>query len=143
MTEQQIALVKNSWKLLQQVDPALIGDVFYSKLFLDFPQLQPLFKTPRAEQSKKLIAVLAVVVNKLERLEELSNDIRQLSVRHVHYGVKPEHYQAVGGALLWTLERGLGADWNEDIKAAWAKCYAILSQTMIKAAYVPAGETNL
>jgi len=135
MTEHQIELVKNSWKLLRKVDPVLIGDVFYSKLFVDLPQVQHLFKTEREQQSKKLIATLAVVVNKLDHLEELTNDIEQLALRHIKYGVKPEHYTYVGAALLWTLERGLGVDWNEEVKQAWSKCYSILSSTMINAAY--------
>ena len=135
MTEHQIELVKNSWKLLRKVDPVLIGDVFYSKLFVDFPQVQHLFKTPREEQSKKLIAILAVVVNKLDHLQELTQDIENLATRHVHYGVRQEHYAHVGSALLWTLERGLGNDWNEELKNAWATCYGILSSTMIKVAY--------
>lgn len=135
MTQHQVELVQNSWKLLRKVDPVLIGDVFYSKLFVDFPHLEHLFKTPREEQSKKLIGILAVVVSKLDHLEELTSDIEKLATRHVNYGVRPEHYTHVGSALLWTLERGLGADWNEELKEAWATCYGILSSTMIKAAY--------
>jgi hemoglobin-like flavoprotein len=135
MTQHQVELVKNSWKLLRKVDPVLIGDVFYSKLFVDFPYVEHLFKTPREEQSKKLIAILAVVVSKLDQLEELTSDIEKLASRHVSYGVKPEHYAHVGSALLWTLERGLGGDWNEELKQAWATCYGILSSTMINAAY--------
>jgi len=135
MTEHQIELVKHSWNLLRKVDPVLIGDVFYSKLFIDIPQVQHLFKTPREEQSKKLIATLSLVVSKLGHLEELTPDIEQLALRHVNYGVKPEHYGYVGTALLWTLERALGIDWTDEMKKAWARCYAILSSTMIQAAY--------
>jgi hemoglobin-like flavoprotein len=134
MTEQQIALIKNSWKLLRNVDPVLIGDVFYSKLFVDVPEVKHLFKTTRAEQSKKLITMLGMIVAKLDRLDDLTTEIEQLAVRHVKYGTRPEHYAAVGGALLWTLERGLGADWNNVLREAWAACYGHLSSTMIRAA---------
>jgi hypothetical protein len=34
-------------------------------------------------------------------------------------------------ALLWTLEQGLGPNWNEETKAAWIACYTILSSAMI------------
>jgi hemoglobin-like flavoprotein len=135
MTEHEIELIKNSWKLLRKVDPVLIGDVFYSKLFVDLPQAQHLFKTPREEQSKKLIATLTVIISKLDHLEEITSDIEQLAIRHVNYGVKAEHYKSVGNALLWTLERGLGSDWTEELKQAWSKCYNVLSSTMINAAY--------
>src|SRR5215207_6871107 len=133
MTERQINLIKNSWKLLRNVDPVLIGDVFYSKLFVDAPELAHLFKTPRPEQSKKLITMLSVVVNKVDSLDELQDSLRQLALRHVQYGTRPEHYALVGNALLWTLERGLGADWNEELKHAWANCYSVLSTSMINA----------
>ena len=135
MTEHEIELIKNSWKLLRKVDPVLIGDVFYSKLFVDLPQAQHLFKTPREEQSKKLIATLTLIISKLDHLEEITSDIEQLAIRHVNYGVKAEHYKSVGNALLWTLERGLGSDWTEELKQAWSKCYNVLSSTMINAAY--------
>ena len=134
MTEQQILLVKNSWKLFRGVDPVIIGDAFYSKLFIDVPEVAHLFKTPRAEQSKKLIDMLTLIVSRLDRLDELTPEIEQLAIRHVQYGAKPEHYKAIGRALLWTLERGLGMDWNEELKQAWASCYHSLSSTMIRAA---------
>ena len=134
MTEHQIVLIKNSWKLLRNIKPAIIGDVFYSKLFVDVPQVVHLFKTPRELQSEKLIAMLTLIVSKLQSLDDLTKDIEQLAIRHVSYGTKPEHYKAVGNALLWTLERGLGRDWNPELKEAWSACYNHLSSTMIRAA---------
>jgi len=134
MTEKQITLIKNSWKLLRKIDPVLIGDVFYSKLFIDLPQVAHLFKTPRPQQSEKLIAMISLIVRRLHNLDELNKEIEELAVRHVSYGAKPEHYAAIGKALLWTLERGLGYDWNKELEQAWQACYAMLSATMIKAA---------
>jgi hemoglobin-like flavoprotein len=137
MTSQQIQLVKSSWKNFQSIRPELVGDVFYSKLFLAMPGLRSLFHITKEEQSKKLIEMLNVIVGRLDRLEELTDDIRRLAIRHVQYGVKREHYDAVGQALLWTLQQGLGKDWNSEVKDAWSACYALLSQTMINAAGYP------
>jgi len=134
MTEEQIALVKKTWKIFREIDPVLIGDVFYSKLFIEMPQVKHLFKTSREIQSKKLIDMLSMIVGRLDRLEEVTTDIKQLAIRHVNYGVKVSHYRAVGVSLLWTLQQGLGADWNEEVQAAWEACYRLLSDTMIKAA---------
>jgi hemoglobin-like flavoprotein len=58
-----------------------------------------------------------------------------LAKRHVEYGVKAKDYAPVGEALLWTFERGLGAQWTPDVKAAWATAYAVLSEYMIGEAY--------
>ena len=51
------------------------------------------------------------------------------------YGVKAEHYAPVGEALLWTLERGLGADWTPQLATAWGDAYGVLSGFMIGEAY--------
>lgn len=133
MTTAQILLVKKSWSIFREIDPVLVGDVFYSKLFFDMPYLEKLFHTPKDEQSRKLIEMLSVIVGRLDRLEELTEEIKQLASRHVRYGVKEQHYKAVGTALLWTLRQGLGNDWNEKVSEAWATCFQILSETMINA----------
>lgn len=133
MTKEQILLVKKSWSIFREIDPVLVGDVFYSKLFFDMPHLEKLFHTPKEEQSRKLIAMLSLIVGHLDSLEELTEEIKQLAIRHVQYGVKEQHYKAVGTALLWTLRQGLGNDWNEKVNEAWATCFQILSDTMINA----------
>jgi len=134
MDTEQIALVKKTWKIFREIDPFLIGDVFYSKLFIDVPYVKHLFKISRQEQSKKLIEMLSAVIGRLDRLDELTEDIRQLALRHVGYGVKAEDYKAVGKALIWTLQQGLGSDWTVEVEQAWISCYKVLSETMINAA---------
>jgi hemoglobin-like flavoprotein len=134
MTERQIELVKTSWKTISGVSQELLGDVFYSKLFLHHPQLRHMFPKSMEEQYKKLMDMLSVIVVRLERLEELKEDIAHMARRHAGYGVKPAHYKMVGDALLWTLQQGLGRDWNEDVKDAWEVYYRELSNTMINAA---------
>src|SRR5437868_14393834 len=111
MTEQQILLVKNSWKLFRRMDPQLIGDVFYSRIFQQMPSFRPMFKNSMTEQYAKIVDMLSLIVSKLDKLEQLSDEISQLAIRHVKYGVRPAHYKIVGDALLWTLKNGLGKDW--------------------------------
>lgn len=134
MKKEDTALIKGSWNIFQSIDPVLVGDVFYSKLFTDAPRLKHLFHISKEEQSKKLIEMLNVLVGRLDRLEELTEDIRRLALRHVGYGVKADHYKAVGVALLWTLQQGLGLDWHQELKEAWTACYEHLSKTMMDAA---------
>ena len=135
MNKEQIVLIKKTWSVFREVDPVLVGDVFYRKLFLDMPHIQHLFHTPRQEQSRKLIDMLNIIVSQLDNLSELTEEISQLAIRHVKYGVKEHHYKAVGNALLWTLQQGLGRDWNEEVKNAWTDCFQMLSTTMINAGY--------
>ena len=136
LSEKQIKLIKRSWNLLRNVEPLVIGDVFYGKLFIDIPQVKHLFKTPRDVQSKKLVDMLTLIVARLERLDELDDTIKQLAVRHVGYGVRRKHYEYVGNALIYTLQNALRTEWNDELEEAWVACYEILSDSMIKSSGV-------
>ena len=135
MTERQILLVKNSWKLFRKVDPKFIGEVFYGKLFQQLPSLRSMFKGDMTAQYGKLVDMLSLVITRLDKPELVTDEITQLAIRHVQYGVRPGHYKLVGDALLWTMEHGLGSDWDSETAEAWSVCYAMLSDMMIKASF--------
>lgn len=132
MTSSQILLVKKSWRLLRNLPPELVADAFYSKLFLDHPELRRMFPKQMDDQYKKLIDMLSSMVARLDNLGSLEQEIIEMAKRHVGYGVQNKHYEMVGAALLWTLEKGLGADWNEETAEAWAACYGIISGQMVQ-----------
>ena len=130
----EIILVKQSWNGVGKIKPEILGDAFYTKLFFDNPELRKMFPQEMEEQNKKLIDMLNVIIERLENLNELKGEIIAVARRHVDYGVKTEHYNMVGNALLWTLQKALGKDWTEELKTAWINCYNVLSGTMITAA---------
>jgi hemoglobin-like flavoprotein len=131
MTTEQILLVKKTWKVFMGISPATVGDLFYSKLFADNPSLRKMFPVNMQQQYQKLIDMLHAIIIRLDKLEELSEEIAAMAQRHVQYGVRPAHYKLVGSALLWTLQQGLGAEWTDEVKAAWTNCYTALANTMI------------
>jgi nitric oxide dioxygenase len=136
MSPDQVRLVQQSF-----VHVAPIADtaaaMFYDRLFDTTPAVRPLFHGDLAEQRRKLMATLAVVVNGLGNIETVLPAASALAKRHVGYGVKPEHYDSVGAALLWTLGRGLGESWTSELAAAWSAAYATLSGFMVGEAYSP------
>ena len=75
-----------------------------------------------------------MVVVALDRLDDLSPVVAALGRRHADYGVTDAHYDTVGAALIWTLEKGLGELWSEDAKAAWLAAYTVLADIMKSAA---------
>lgn len=109
------------------------AEIFYSRLFELAPQVRTLFKGDMKEQGRKLMAMLATVVNGLTRLETIVPAAQQLAVRHAAYGVRPEHYSVVGAALLDTLDKGLGDDFTTEVRDAWSSAYGLLSNVMIEA----------
>ncbi|HEX8677733.1 MAG TPA: globin family protein [Segetibacter sp.] len=135
MTTKEIELVKNTWAIVSRLDAVATGNLFYNRLFVIAPKVKPLFTKPMEEQSRKLISMITYIVNKLDKLDNIIDEAGKLARRHVQYGVEPGHYLIVGDALLWTLEQGLDNKWTEEVREAWIKCYTILSQAMIEAAY--------
>jgi hemoglobin-like flavoprotein len=133
MTDAEIRLVKQSWRTLRAIDPIIVGDLFYSKLFMANPSLRNMFPKKMDEQYNKLIDMLSVIIARLDRMDELNEDIAAMARRHVHYRVRPAHYKLVGNAFLWTLRQGLGQDWTLDVEQAWTKCYSNLADTMMRA----------
>ncbi|SHN63905.1 globin family protein [Bradyrhizobium erythrophlei] len=134
MTPDQVKLVQQSFsKVVPIADQAAI--LFYDRLFEIAPQVKAMFPADMTEQRKKLIAMLAAVVNGLGDLPSILPAASALAKRHVAYGAKAAHYPVVGAALLWTLEKGLGEAWTPDVAAAWTTAYGTLSGFMISEAY--------
>ncbi len=135
MTTEEKVLVKKSWAILRQIDPVILGDVFYSRLFLIAPEVQRLFKSPQQEQARKLVDTLSYVIARLDTLESVAADVAALARRHAAYGVQVWHYELVGNALIWTLKQGMGADWSPALEQAWVACYHTLSTVMIQSVH--------
>ena len=133
MTPEQALLVKTSWEKVLPISETA-AELFYGKLFELDPSVKALFKGDMKEQGAKLMKMINTAVNGLDKLEEIVPAVQQLGVRHVAYGVKDEHYDTVGAALLWTLETGLGDAFTEEVKDAWATVYGVLADTMKAAA---------
>jgi nitric oxide dioxygenase len=76
-------------------------------------------------------------VRSLHVPEKILQPAKNLAVKHIDYGVKPEHYTAVGNALLRTLAKGLGTDFTPEVRAAWVEAYRLLAGVMKEAAYGP------
>ena len=130
LTDRELSAVKKSWAKLRNIDPVVIGDAFYSKLFFERPALRRMFPVEMDAQYKKLVDMLSMIVARLDHLDEITEEIIAMAKRHEGYGVKPEHYGLVGEALMWTLKVGLGREWNEEVGDAWTKCYGVLANAM-------------
>lgn len=134
MTPTQIKLVQDSFAKVAPISEQA-AVIFYDRLFEVAPSVRALFPDDLTEQRRKLMATLAVVVNGLSNLDSVLPAASALAKRHVNYGASPEHYPVVGGALLWTLEKGLGEAWTPDVADAWTAAYGTLSGYMIAEAY--------
>lgn len=138
MTPEQAQIVRLTFA--QVIDRKIeVGRMFYERLFLIAPETKAMFSTDIEAQSRKLMDTLATAIGSLRDTPTLVSMLEALARRHVGYGVRDEHYDKVGEALLWTLEKVFGAAFTPEIRNAWAALYGIVADTMRNAA---AGRTS-
>ncbi len=86
------------------------------------------------QQGQKLMTMLGVAVANLTKPDVVLPALKQLGARHAGYGVREAHYVTVGAALLWTLERGLGDSFTNELRQAWTAVYTLVADAMKTAA---------
>jgi len=129
VTPIQIKAVQDSFAQIAP-DRDHVAAIFYDRLFKLDAGLRPMFTTDLAEQGRKLMAMLGLVVRSLEHVGGLVPVLEAMGERHHSYGVRTEHYDTVGAALLWTLETGLGASFTTHVRESWTTAYRLVSETM-------------
>jgi hemoglobin-like flavoprotein len=140
MTPRQIERIRTSWSAVEPM-AFQAATLFYQHLFELDPMIKRLFRSTDMEKQRKvLLQTLTVVVKSLDRLDTILPAVQALGRRHAGYGVRAEHYETVGVALLWTLERGLGEAFDEETRDAWATAYGTLASVMMEAGEEPVSE---
>jgi hemoglobin-like flavoprotein len=137
MTAQQTDLVRETWRNLLPIRET-VGDLFYKRLLVMAPKVRALFAHDLEPQAQKLMALCTTVVANLDNTDAFIPQIKALAVRYKRYGARPEHYAAIGQALLWALEKGLGDQWTPATRNAWTIGYTLLSELMMEAQWTAA-----
>ena len=127
----QIDVVQSTFARVEELElePALI---FYEELFAATPHLRPLFSADMKKQHRMFIMALAYCVGSLHQLDAIRPRLEQLAIRHVGYGVLPEHYDVMRGPLLRMLRKVLGDDFTPEVENSWSEAYATISRIMLE-----------
>jgi len=134
-----VELLEKSFALVAPKGDALVVR-FYERLFQAYPSVKPLFKNASpAEQRKKLLASLVLVIQSLRRPDQLTKALRALGARHVGYGAQPAHYDAVAETLLAVLAEFAGAAWTPAVRRAWTEALGAIKTIMLEGAAAKGG----
>jgi class 3 adenylate cyclase/hemoglobin-like flavoprotein len=111
----------------------IFAQVFYEHLFRLDPSLRPMFTTTDfVKQRRMLLNMIGTTVQGLDCFAEVVPILRDLGERHVGYGVRPEHYDTAGRALLLALESGLREDFTNDVRHAWETVFGWMRDAMLE-----------
>ncbi len=133
VSQAQVGLVTASWQKVKPIQDQA-ADLFYDRLFVIAPDVKPMFSGDLREQKRKLMAMLAMAVAGLNNLDGLVGPLKRLGAQHAGFGAIDAHYDAVGSALLWTLEQGLGPSFTPEVKEAWTEVYQTIAAVMMSGA---------
>jgi hemoglobin-like flavoprotein len=137
MTPEHVQLIRLSFlQVAERKDET--GQMFYRRLFEIAPETRSLFKGDINGQARKLMDTLGIAISSLKDMPTLIATLQALAVRHAGYGVRDEHYDKVGEALIWTLQQVLGPAFTPEVKNAWAALYGTVASVMRAAAAGPA-----
>ena len=132
MTPEQLALVQSSYATLG-ADAASMAVDFYRRLFAADPSTEALFTDGPEIMSLKFSAELDAIVEAITSFDEFRVRVDALGARHAAYGVRPEHYRAVGDALVGALAARLADLWDPEHEAAWRRAYNLVAEVMMDA----------
>ena len=119
MNAEQIRLIRESFPAIHELSGP-VAKLFYGRLFELAPQVRPLFRQDIAVQGRKLMDMLTVLVGNLDRFEEMEPILKAMGQRHAGYGVRPEHYEIVTSALIWSFGIALEGDFTPQLRSAWS-----------------------
>ncbi len=119
MTPREIQLVRSSFAQVAPIADQAVA-LFFARLFELEPALRGRLPDELAVQGGRVVALL--------------RDWVEAPERSAPAGHRPApHAAAVGGALLWTLERVLGPRFTPEIRAAWAGAALHLAEALAEA----------
>ncbi len=137
MTAEQRRLVRDSFDLLRGMTGP-VALLFYGKLFELDPSARRLFHIDLGLQGQKVMDMLSSIAGSLDDFESMPATLAELGRKHATYGVRPEQYEILTTALLWTLTQALGADFDARTSEAWKIALTAVSETMKAGAREPA-----
>ena len=106
----------------------------YELLFQD-EQIKSLFNQSHhrgvGTQPRSLAGAVHAYAANIDRLEELGPVVERIAQKHVALNILPEHYPAVGQALIGALRDVLGQAATDEVIAAWTEAYGFLAQILM------------
>jgi nitric oxide dioxygenase len=136
LSSHQKQLIRETLESLREYSHSLTK-LFYGRLFELAPEVRGLFSGTLDEQARKLLDMLVTIVEALDHFDELRAPLGELGRGHAGYGVQPEHYELLRGALLWALAQALEQEFDRETKIAWDHMLRAVSAAMLEGATSP------
>ncbi|MBP7510325.1 MAG: hypothetical protein KA981_00270 [Bacteroidia bacterium] len=128
ISEVQTLELKVFWREIES-NSAQFAELFYLHLFDWYPDLFAIFSSGLNKQQTTFVRMLS-------KLIEDPNDpktlliLKAIGLRHLSFGILPEHYPFIRKALLVALSEAKPDMWNSEIERAWIHLCSHVEQEM-------------
>lgn len=127
--ERLVKIIKSSFAPVERKADEM-AQHFYAVLFSVAPDTRDLFPVNMQTQRSRLFRALVHLVQMVDRPQELTPFLRQLGKDHRKFGVRDEHFDALGVALRAAVRKFTTVEWTDEVDQAWAQAYEIMARTM-------------
>lgn len=135
LTDRQIELVQESFETLtNSVEHASLE--MYERLFHRAPHLKSMFRDDLEGQGMKFMSTLGFIVDNLRDPKSFAARLDELGEGHAVLGVKSEHFDYMGDALMLTLATMLGDKFTPELESAWRQAYGAVADAVIEHGHI-------
>ena len=131
MDKKNIKLVQESLPLIRE-NFASASASFYDNLFSLRPDMRDLFRDDLEGQGMRFLKAMGTIAELLDNPDALDSGFSQLALSHAQLGVRAEHFEPMGSALLVTLGEAMGADFSDELQKAWRAAFDTVASEMIE-----------
>jgi len=130
LSETTITLVRRTFEQVM-TNPNTAAVALYARLKEIAPHTVMIFAgTDMVMLGRHFIDMVSASVIMLDDPDGLSLSMSELGHRHHQYGVQGQDFAPFGEALLWALERSLGAAFTPEVRNAWREVFDYLTELM-------------
>jgi len=121
LEQKHAEIVLRSWSNCKaKMDTIDLGESIFKELASVAPYLVHLFKRPKRIQAAQFVSAVDLLTSFLEDPDTFFVELRQLTIRHIKYGVKADYAKAFGTAILRGVKNAIGKEeWTAETQAAW------------------------
>ncbi len=139
MNNLQTKLIRESF---ERVSAEELSDRFYSHLFSIQPAMRLVSPEHPFDQKRQLTEMLKSLIGYLDDAEQLRAVSESLGHRQALDGMREEHYQTFGTALIAALSETDSSGFTHETETAWREFYELTSNEMKLGARRLSGSTD-
>ena len=140
MNSQTAELLSSSFR--EAVRQPALASRFYHHFFAAAPETEELFDgVDMTLQGQMVLQTVGLVINGIDRLNEIAPVIEGLGYRHLRYGAAPDLFSAAARAFCEALRDVLGERFNDQVETAWLDALKQIEDSMMRGAKRVAEQT--